>query len=491
MAINTQIAEAPIRERRLNAITGYSGSVKDLAARTAPGCSIINRERSFSQTSSCSSGCAQTLLSGIVDAAVVNHAPLGCLGDSLYQNIANHYGQFHRNWAYTNVNMLSTNMGESDTVFGGAERLSDGIREAFRRFNPTAIFVTTSCASGIIGDDIQGIIDDLKEEIPVPVVPVHCEGFRSKVWATGFDAAFHAILTRIVKPPREKRSDLVNIINFRGSARAYISELFGRIGLKPVFVVPFSTVAELERMSEAAASLTICGTLGSYLGTALEEQYGVPYVTSAPPHGSAGTDAWLRGLGRAVGKELEIEQVILDEKRGVQEELAEIRSRLAGTTAVLGMGPGFSLSYIRVLDELGIKVLYGASWHYDQQYDHGAQPAITTELAAQNQDIPFGVGEQQNFEIANLLRELKPDLYFSRHPGSSVWAAKQGIVTVPVMDEYTAFAYRGLVNFGWRIVDALANRRFVNNLSKRVRLPYQEWWFEQNPYHFLAQEEAA
>ncbi|QXE91394.1 nitrogenase [Geomonas subterranea] len=491
MAINTKIAQAPIRELRLDAITGYSGSVHDLAARTAPGCCLSNRERSFAQTSSCSSGCAQTLLSGIVDAAVVNHAPLGCLGDSLYQNIGYHYGQFHRNWPYSNVSMISTNMGESDTVFGGAERLKDGIREAWRRFKPKAIFVTTSCASGIIGDDVQGVIDELKDEIPTPVVPVHCEGFRSRVWATGFDAAFHAILTRIVKPPEQKSKELVNIINFRGSARAYITDLFARVGLKPVFVVPFATVGELERISEAAASLTICGTLGSYLGTALEEEYGVPYVKSTPPHGFAGMDAWLRGLGQAVGKEREIEALIVEEKRAVQDDLAQVRQKLAGATAVIGMGPGFSLSYIRVLEELGIKVLYAASWHYDQHYDHGSQPAITTELATEHQDIPFGIGEQQNFEIANLLKELKPDLYFSRHPGSSVWAAKQGIVTIPVMDEYTAFGYRGLVNFGWRIADALANRRFVNNLAQRVRLPYQQWWFEQNPYHFLSQEEAA
>ncbi|KAB0668691.1 hypothetical protein F6V30_15235 [Oryzomonas sagensis] len=38
MAINTNVAEASIRERRLNAITGYSGSVRDLACRTSGGC---------------------------------------------------------------------------------------------------------------------------------------------------------------------------------------------------------------------------------------------------------------------------------------------------------------------------------------------------------------------------------------------------------------------------------------------------------------------
>jgi nitrogenase molybdenum-iron protein alpha chain len=488
MTINLKSAEAPIREQRLGAITGYSGTLKDLVGRTGCGGTVKNCDRSFSQSSSCSSGCAQTLLAGIVDAAIVNHAPIGCAGDTIYHNIANQYGRFYREWGNRNIQLVNTNLEEPDTVFGGADKLREGIREAWRRFTPKAIFITTSCASAIIGDDIRGVISELADEIPVPVIQVSCEGFRSKVWASGFDAAFHAVLTGIVKPPREKQPNLVNMVNFRGSARAYITRLFERIGLVPSFIIPFSTVGELERISEAAVTATVCTTLGSYIGTALEEQYGVPYVKTIPPHGFAGIEAWLRGIGTAVGKEAEVEQLIAEERFATEGDLEELRRRFKGKRAVIGMGPSYSQSFLGVLDELGIEVLHAASWHYDQRYDYGEQPPAILRAAERDKDVSFSVADQQLFEITNTLSRLKPDLYFSRHPGSSVWAAKLGITAIPVIDEYSAFGHRGLVNFGWRIVDALTNRNFVNKLAERVKLPYTDWWYQQDPYTFLEKE---
>ncbi len=48
---------------------------------------------------------------------------------------------------------------EKDTVYGGIEKLKTTIDEAYRRFNPKVIFVTTSCASEIIGDDVESAIN--------------------------------------------------------------------------------------------------------------------------------------------------------------------------------------------------------------------------------------------------------------------------------------------------------------------------------------------
>jgi nitrogenase molybdenum-iron protein alpha chain len=152
------------------------------------------------------------------------------------------------------------------------------------------------------------------------------------------------------------------------------------------------------------------------------------------------------------------------------------------------MGPSFGHAFMAVLQELGIEVIYGASWHYDQRYDHGGKPEGTQRLAAGEKDIPLSIGDQQNYEVINILNRLKPDLYFSRHPGTSVWAAKLGITAIPVVEEYSAFGYQGLVNFGWRIHDALTNKRFITSLAQKVRLPYAEWWYEQDPYTFLEKE---
>ncbi|MBP2657392.1 MAG: oxidoreductase/nitrogenase component 1 [Firmicutes bacterium] len=486
MSINLNISEVAIRENRLGSVTGYQGSIKELAAQ-ASSCSLKNKERCFSQSSACSSGCAQGYLSRIVDAAIVVHAPIGCAADSVYSNTQNKWGEKVRNWKHRNINVINTNMVEEDTVFGAVAKLKEAVREAYRRFNPKAIFVTTSCVSGIIGEDITSVLDELEEEIPIPLAPVFCEGFKSKIWASGFDAAFHAILTKIVKPPQRK-TNKVNMINFSGSARKQIVETLARFGLEPVFVAPYSTVEELSKMSESAATISICGTLGSYIGNGLEEHYGVPYVKTLQPHGIVGMDSWLRGLGAVTGKEQEVEAYIREEKEKIASDLVEIREKLQGHTAVVGMGPSFGHNYIRTIQELGIKVIWGATWHFDPQYDNGKTPASTELLASQEVDIPVSVGDQQNYELLNLLNRLKPDLYVARHGGSTVWATKLGIPSVMVADEFSAFGYQGLIDFGYRLSDALTNRSLAKNLSSRVKMPYTDWWMAQDSFIFLENE---
>jgi len=488
MPINLRNSEAAVRENRLGAITGYNGSIRELAGK-ASGCSLQGKERCFNQASSCSSGCAQGYLSGIRDVSIVNHAPVGCSADSIAGNVQRKWGETIRGWERTNISLFSTNMNESDTVFGSTEKLQDAIKEAYRRNEPKAIFVTTSCVSGVIGEDILSAVERVQEELPVPVIPVFCEGFKSKVWSSGFDAAFHAILTRVVKPPQRK-TNKVNMINFRGSAREEIVQILARFDLEPVFLVPFSTIEELEKLSESAASISICGTLGSYIGNGLEEKFGVPYIKSLQPHGIAGMEEWLRELAKVVGKEAEAEAYIAEQRALVLPELGEIRSKLSGYKAVVGMGPSFAFNYIRVLRELGVEVIWGTAWHFDQQYDHGACPESVTFLS-QEDDLPISVSDQQSFELLNLLNRLKPDLYVSRHGGTSVWTTKMGIASVMVADEYSAFGYQGLLQFGYRLIDALTNRSLAKTLSKRMKLPYTDWWLQQDSFAMLEQEEVA
>jgi nitrogenase molybdenum-iron protein alpha chain len=118
-----------------------------------------------------------------------------------------------RNMPFAVGRYFSTNLEEKDTIFGSTQKLEDTIREVYKRVHPNAIFITTSCASGIIGDDVEGVANNLSEELGIPVVACFCEGFRSKIWTTGFDSAYHSIIRKIVKPP-QKKTNKVNIVNF-------------------------------------------------------------------------------------------------------------------------------------------------------------------------------------------------------------------------------------------------------------------------------------
>lgn len=175
----------------------------------------------------CNAGQAFCQLSMIKDVAIVNHAPVGCSGDFFCFNFTYRVEQTKRNLPSAIGRYFSTCIEEKDTVFGAVKKLENTVREAYRRVNPSAIFVTTSCASGIIGEDIQSVVESLSKELNIPVVSCSCEGFRSRIWTTGFDAAYHSVLRSIVKPPK-KKTNKVNIPNFWGSH--IFDDLLKRLG---------------------------------------------------------------------------------------------------------------------------------------------------------------------------------------------------------------------------------------------------------------------
>ena len=487
MPFNFSNANIAIRENRLGSITGFVGDLQTLVSKSEDR-SLRNRERCFSQSSSCLSGCALNALAAIRNVAVVYHAPAGCT--AMASNDAVKFGQIAaRVNKTTNSVFVCTDLNEKDTVFGATKDLEAIIRHTYEAYKPDAIFVSTSCVSGVTGEDVDGVASDLDKELPIPVIPVHCEGFKSRIWASGFDISDHAVLQGIVQPPKQKRRT-INIKNFYESARPQITKIFNEVfDAEPQFLYCNSTIEELSHLSEALATVCICGTLGTYLGNALEEKYGVPYVRTINHSGVTGFETWLRGIGDAIGKRAEVEAYIEKQRAIFIPQIEEVTKQLKGLRAVIGMGPGFTYEIARVLQEFGMTVEYALAWHYDYKYDNGkVPPALEHLLENSPKDMKVAVADQQNYEVLNILNHYKPDVYFSRHPGTTVWAIKQGFAAVFVADEYTVFGYEGTLSFAKLIRDTVTNRSFEKNLAARIKLPYTKWWYEQNADKFIKEE---
>ena len=263
MAFQLSGSNLGTRENRLGSITGYVGDLEDLAGQSKCG-TLTGCSRCFSQSSTCLSGCALSQLGGIRDVAVIHHGPAGCSATASSQYIITNQVAAKRGVVNRSV-YIGTDMDENDTIFGSTDALAEIILEVNRRYHPKAIFVSSSCATGIIGEDIDSVVDEVKEEIPVPVIAVHCEGFKSRIWATGFDISDHAVLSGIVEPPRKKRN-IINFKNFYESARNEIIEMFQNFDLEPVFLYANATVEELKHLSEAVAPPVSAGPLEIILG---------------------------------------------------------------------------------------------------------------------------------------------------------------------------------------------------------------------------------
>ena len=140
MPVNLSNSNVATRENRIGSITGYVGTLKDLATKsecgTLKGCS-----RCFSQSSTCLSMCGLSQLAGIRDVAIIHHGPAGCSvtgANSYYMSKV----MARKRGVTSDTVYVGTDMNENDTIFGSTESLRSIILEVNKRYQPKAIFVS-------------------------------------------------------------------------------------------------------------------------------------------------------------------------------------------------------------------------------------------------------------------------------------------------------------------------------------------------------------
>jgi nitrogenase molybdenum-iron protein alpha chain len=489
MNIFKDLPEVEVRERRLNSIVTYNGTGKDLYDKVQSKFKFTCGDRSFDQCASCPESCAHTqAANNSRGTASVFHAPVGC-DANIFENILYiKSAGIARNITQCKVNTIISNIQEKDTIFGAAEKLKQAIREADRRFHPTAIYVTTSCASGIIGEDIESIADEMEEELGYPIVRVYCEGFKSKVWASGFDAIFHGILRKLIKPPRKKQNDLVNIIAFAGSD--VFSPLLSQMGLRVNFFLGLASIEQIESMSEAACTTSICETLSMYAASVLEEQYGVTEIKTAAPYGIDWTDIWLRAIGKVTGREEEAEKIILSEKEKIKNKLEELREKLSGKRLYVLAGDAYAGNIANIGISLGMEIAGVTAYHHDSYLDNPGSKNSIDVLVETSGDIPeLTICNFQPYQVVKILKRLKPDIVVVRHQGLSPLSSKLGIPTLLLGDESRVATYSGVIKMGISLLDTLAIKKFYENIARHTELPYTDWWLnEEDPFYFEEKE---
>ena len=157
--IDLSRATCPNREQRANGINVWYGKASDLAKEARSGC-LRQRERNFQQSSGCVLNFYLSVRIGTIrDAVAIYHAPVGCSSAALgYRELYRHVPVELGRPANYDLHWMTTNLGEKDVVYGAGDKLGAAIIEAEKRYSPKAIFILTSCTSGIIGEDIEGVV---------------------------------------------------------------------------------------------------------------------------------------------------------------------------------------------------------------------------------------------------------------------------------------------------------------------------------------------
>ncbi|MBJ6802276.1 nitrogenase component 1 [Geomonas propionica] len=492
----------PKREDRLNAVIAHQDSICGLARKGKGGksCLIDDGERGFTQGTICLLLPALAMLNSLPDNVVLLHSALGCGSCTHSQNANVRMGSNARRGKAQDGIWLSTALDETDVISGGEDKLERAIIEADRRYRPASITIVAGCVPGIIGDDIDGVAQRLQPQVSAKLLPVHCQGFKTKIWATAYDAVYHTIGRNLlvekgvaeytpqdeleVLREQERLARTVNLMNVSSMGRVdeqELERLLASLGLEvnvfPVFAHPDSFV----KATRAALSISTCPTHDDYFLGYLQERFNVPSIIKHMPIGIENTSLWIRDVAKVFGFEEQAERLIAAEEAELREALAEFRPLFQGKKVFVSAGEFRALATARLLQEIGLEVVGIRSFHHDHfaevEYEKLAREAKT--------DYVVDIANVQPFEEANLLNRLKPDLFLG-HANGNMTAAKLGIPTHVIYNTGLAYiGYRGVYELARRLHRQLSNPAYNRNLAENLRLPYSDAWYEAEPFSYL------
>ncbi|MDR1701407.1 MAG: nitrogen fixation protein NifE, partial [Sporomusaceae bacterium] len=144
----------------------------------------INKKRALVIPKRCASGCR---MPGIWRAAahnegalVIFHSPKACAHVAREMDLSEYYRAAKRrellDHNYT-APLLSSNLRDEHSIFGGEEQLSGCIDHAMQNYAPQYIVIASSCVAGTIGDDVAAVARRASEKWGKPVLAVPSGGF--------------------------------------------------------------------------------------------------------------------------------------------------------------------------------------------------------------------------------------------------------------------------------------------------------------------------
>ncbi|MDR3223321.1 MAG: nitrogenase [Methanobrevibacter sp.] len=489
----------PTREQRANGINLFFGKASELLENAKAG-NLKCSDRKFQQSGGCLLNFYLAVrVATIRDAAIIFNGPVGCSSTALgfneyFRLIPPELGRpsdYELHW-------LTTNLSEDDVVFGAKDKLIKAIIEAEERYSPKAIFILTTCVTGIIGEDIEGTVSEIQKDVNATIVPIHCEGVRSRIIQTGYDAFWHAVLKYLVKKPEKKQDDLVNIasmLSYTWQDRLEVQRLLGEIGLRVNFIPEFSTVDQLEQLAEAAVTAPICPTFTDYLSKGLYQEFDVPYFMYPNPVGIKNTDNWLRQIGKFTGKEEEVEKLIFKEHKkwipklkSLKEEFKKLNkiSNDGDKLNLLGsLGQGRLITQLPYFDELGVKASSAMAQDFDELLLDELEEVIETVG-----DFDIMVNTFQSGEQIHITNKTNPDIALTCPLQGGAWKLNSSVARLHAVRgdptiQSAQIGYSGSIAYGNFLLQALKNTSYQRIMIEKTGIAYQDWYLNQpDPLYF-------
>ena len=366
----------------------------------------------------CAFNGAMTMSSNLKDAVILAHSPKSCTYLSIQTiSSAGRRTLFERGNILPSSlipNVLSTDMSETDMVFGGSENLLSKVKSVLNsKSPPPAIVIVSSCPSGIIGDDIDDALSLSTER--TKIVTVKAEGNLTGDYLQGMLMAYTSLAKQIIDRNVEKRERTVNIVFEKVVARntemnfqrlkTFLARM--NISVNCRFLCNTS-YASLRDFCSAELNLL---AYRDYTGKILEDffikEYGASFFEKQFPIGFKETSDWLLALGKHFDASDEAKSIISENEIIYQNRIKSVRPKLEGKKLMI-------ITYNHELDwilnaalDCGMKIVKICVLNFSQ--DEGFRSSLS--------EID-GIEVVENYdknERSSDIKRLKPDIILSNY----------------------------------------------------------------------------
>jgi len=302
---------------------------------------------------------------------------------------------------------VGTTLKKSEVIFGGEENLKEQIRNVYEQYKPKIIVIISTCVPQLIGEDVQGIITEFKEEIPDLKI-TYCEtGFNHpRATPMGNDVSWKAIVD--VLEPQEMVKNSVGLLGRAGQDADSLGTLTAPLREAGITTYAFPA-GHLDEMAKIVKAEYLCPIqLVPHLTCRrLSERFGSVIQYFEIPAGVEGTSRFLRGVAELTANQ-HLPAIVDREEARVLPRLRKIQASFKDepVRALLVTGPSNEMSIGKILAEFGAEVII--------------VPAMRNSFARQEQNIlreRYGsriTFHEADFDtVAQLTDVYKPDVVFA------------------------------------------------------------------------------
>jgi nitrogenase molybdenum-iron protein alpha chain len=326
-------------------------------------------------------GCKGVIMGPTRDIVNLVHGPIGC---SFYawltrrnQTNAGTDGENYMNYCF------STDMQDSDIIFGGEKKLAQAIQEAYDLFHPRSIAVFATCPVGLIGDDIHTVTKRMKEKFgDCNVYAFSCEGYKGVSQSAGHHIANNQVFKHIVgendeEKPGKYKINLLGEYNIGGDGFE-IDRIFKKCGITNIATFSGnSTYDQFASAHKADLNAVMCHRSINYVADMLETKYGIPWI-KVNFIGADATAKSLRKIAQYFGDQEfidRVEAVIAEEMPKVLAARTDVLPRTSGKTAMMFVGGSRAHHYKELFNEMEMRVI-SAGYEFGHRDDYEGRHVI-------------------------------------------------------------------------------------------------------------------